>query len=320
MRLGRNLLEVDVVAELHVLGVDLEDFEPAGRVGDANVHLAVEAAESSEGWVNGVGPVRRCHDDDVGAGLHAVHEGEELRDDSPLHLAVCLFSLGRNRVDFVDEDDGGRVFLGLLKCLAQVRLGFTGHLGHDFGTVDEEEEGTRLVGDGSGHEGLAGAGRSVEQDAAGRLDPNGLEELGMTQGQLNHLTDLSHLLAAAANVVVADLIQIVFLLITLDRLAFAVNDGVLGNDAVLWGVDVDHLELNLAHAAANEEEVALTNRPVGLEEIWGKKDVKQGPGEALDSVGDGQNSDSLGLRGVRRHDTLRTRGQGKRTYLMSGQG
>lgn len=51
----------------------------------------------------------------------------------------------------------------------------------------------------------------------------------MAQGQLDQLTDLCHLLAAATDIVVADLIQVLFLVLTLDWLAFAVDDGVLGN-------------------------------------------------------------------------------------------
>lgn len=94
--LGGNLLQVNVVAKLHVFGVDLENLESAGRVRDANVHLTVKAAKSSQGRVNRVGPIRGGHDNDIGAGLHAVHEREELRDDTSLDLAVCLFTLGRD--------------------------------------------------------------------------------------------------------------------------------------------------------------------------------------------------------------------------------
>jgi hypothetical protein len=47
--------------------------------------------------------------------------------------------------------------------LAQVGLGLSGHLGHDLGAVDEEEEGARLVGHGTRDERLAGPGGAVQQ-------------------------------------------------------------------------------------------------------------------------------------------------------------
>jgi hypothetical protein len=52
VRLAGDLLEVDVVSELHVLGVDAENLQAACGVGDADVDLAIEAAEAAEGGVN----------------------------------------------------------------------------------------------------------------------------------------------------------------------------------------------------------------------------------------------------------------------------
>lgn len=120
----------------------------------------------------------------------------------------------------------------------------------------------------------------------------------MAQRQLDHFTDLSHLLAAATNIVVSNLVEIVLLLIALDGLALAVDDGVLGDNTVFRRVDVDHLEFDLPHAAADEEEVTLADRPVSLEEVGREKDIEKGAGEALDGVGDGQDGDSLGLCSV----------------------
>jgi hypothetical protein len=104
-----------------------------------------------------------------------------------------LLSLGSDRIDLINEDDSGRVLLGLLERLPQVRLGLSRHLGHDLRTVDEEEERSGLVSNGSGHEGLSGSGRSEHEDTSGRLDTDRLEELGVSQGELDELSDLSHL-------------------------------------------------------------------------------------------------------------------------------
>ena len=57
-----DLIEVDLVGETHGLGLDLQDGQAAGVVGDAEVHLAVEAAEAAERGVDDRRPVgRRDH-------------------------------------------------------------------------------------------------------------------------------------------------------------------------------------------------------------------------------------------------------------------
>ncbi|KAI6757217.1 hypothetical protein HG531_003042 [Fusarium graminearum] len=253
MCLGCNLLQVDIVTELHVLGVDLENLETTSRVGDTNVDLTIESAESSKSGVDRVGSVGGGHDNDVGTSLHTVHEGKKLRNDSSLDLTVSLFTLGSDGVNLVDEDNGGRVLLGFLKGLSQVRLRLTSHLRHDLGTVDEEEEGTSLVGNSSGHQSLTSTGRSEKQNTSRRLNTNRLEKLGMSERKLNHLSDLGHLLSASTNIVVTDLVEVVLLLVALNGLTLAMNDSILCDDTVLWGVDLDDLELYLPHATTDDE-------------------------------------------------------------------
>ena len=295
--LAGNGLGIDVLVELHVAGVDAEYLETAILVGDADVDLAVEAAEPTEGGIDGVGTVGGTDDNDGGALLEAVHEGEELGDDAALDLAVGLVALGGDGVDLVDEDDGGGVLLGLLEGLAEVGLGLAGHLGHDLGSVDEEEEGPGLVGDGPGDEGLAGTGGSVQEDAAGGLDAEGLEEGGVAEGKLDHLADLGHLLAASADVVVSDVVGLL-LVLPLDGLTLAVDDGVGRHDAVGGGVGLDDLELDGVHGGPDEEEVALLDGPVGLEEVGLEVDVEEVAGDALDGVVEGEDVDALAVRDV----------------------
>ena len=298
VRLVGDLLEVDVVAELHVLGVNAEYFEASDGVRNADVDLAVKATEASQGRVDAVRPVGGGHDDDVRALLEAVHEREELRDDASLDLAVRLLALGRNGVQLVDEYDRGRVLLGRLERLAQVGLGLARQLAHDLRAVDEEEEGARLVGDGARYQRLARARRSEEQDAARRLHADRLEELRMTQRQLDHLLDLGELFAHAADVVVADLVERALLVLALHRLAIAPYDRVGHDHAVRRRLALDHLELDGAHVAAHEY-VALAHRPIRLEEVGLEERLVQVAREALDRVVDGQDGDRLAVLDVR---------------------
>jgi hypothetical protein len=130
-----------------------------------------------------------------------------------------LVSLGGNGVNLVDEDDSRRVLLSLLERLPQVALRLSRHLTHDLGTVDEEEEGSGLVRDGSRHERLSGTGGSEHEDTARGLDTDRLEELGVTEGEFDEFTDLRHLLAASSDVVVSDVGKVALLILTLDGLS-----------------------------------------------------------------------------------------------------
>ena len=140
----------------------------------------------------------------------------------------------------------------------------------------------------------------------------------MSKGKLDKLSDLRHLLSASSNIIVSNLVQVALLILAIQRFALAVNDGVLGNDAVVRGIELNHLELYLPHAAADCEKVTHPYWAVGLEEVWLEVDIEQGSGEALNGVGNGEHSNALGLqRGVSyatERDTL------TRTYLMSGHG
>ena len=54
------------------------------------------------------------------------------------YLSVCLLPLGCDGVQLVNEDDGRRVLLCLLKNLPEVTLGLSSHLGHDLWAIDLE--------------------------------------------------------------------------------------------------------------------------------------------------------------------------------------
>jgi hypothetical protein len=74
-----------------------------------------------------------------------------------------------------------------------------------------------------------------------------------------------------------------------------VDDGILCDNAVLGRVDLDLLELDLSHATTDNEEITLADRAVGLAEVGSEENVKQRSSNALNGVGDGQDSNPLGV-------------------------
>lgn len=79
------------------------------------------------------------------------------------------------------------------------------------------------------------------KDTAGWFDADGLEQLRMTKGELDQLADLSHLLAASTNIVIADIGKIALLVLSLDQLALGVDDCILCDDTEFGGISFHYL-------------------------------------------------------------------------------
>ena len=95
-------------------------------------------------------------------------------------------ALAADRVDLVDEDDAGRVALGLVEQVADAaRADADEHL-DELGTGDREERHSRLACDRAGKERLTGSRRPDEEDAAWNARPERVELLGV----LEELDDL----------------------------------------------------------------------------------------------------------------------------------
>ena len=97
----------------------------------------------------------------------------------------------------------GLFFFARLEELAHEAGPLADVLLDEFGADHAQEVGLGLVRDGLREQGLARAGRAVEEHALRRLDPDPLEEFRLLQGQLDRLLDLQHLPVEPADVVVA---------------------------------------------------------------------------------------------------------------------
>ena len=169
-RLAGERVEVDRLRQRLAAGVDLEDLLAALAVGAVDDDLAVEAAGPQQRRVEDVGPVGGGDQDDVVLHLEAVHLDEELVQGL-LALVVTAAHAGAavaaDGVDLVHEDDAGRVLLGLLEEVADAAGADADEHLDEVRAGDREERHAGLAGDGAGEQGLAGAGRPVEQHALG---------------------------------------------------------------------------------------------------------------------------------------------------------
>lgn len=117
-------------------------------------------------------------EDDPALDVEPVHLDQELVERLlPLVVATAesRSAVAAHGVDLVNEDDGGRVGLGLFEQVANPAGADTDEHLDEVGTRDGVEGHPGLTRDGPGQQRLAGSRRAVEQDPLGNLGSDRLE-------------------------------------------------------------------------------------------------------------------------------------------------
>ncbi len=184
---------LDVFGQRHLAHVHAQDLLATAHVGQRHHHLAVEAARAQQRRIEHVGPVGGGNHDDALAAFEAIHLDQQLVQRL-LALIVTTAEAGAamaaDRVDFVDEDDAGRMLLGLLEHVAHARGADADEHLDEVGTGDREERHLGFARDGARQQRLAGAGRAHHEHALRNLAAQ-LLELGRV---LEEVDDLAHFL------------------------------------------------------------------------------------------------------------------------------
>ena len=138
----------------------------------------------------------------------------------------------------------------------------------------------------------------------------------MSEEKLWYLLDLGELLADTTDVIITDVVDVLFFLLTLDGFSFVVDDGIGRNDAGGRRVSLDYLlidksfpeplneqktnlELDVAHGRIHSEYVSLVKRTVGLHEVRLEEHLEEVSSESFDGVIDGKNVNTLAIGDVR---------------------
>ena len=194
--------EVDVGAERLVFGVHAQDRLAALDVGQADVDLAVKAAGAQQGFVEDVRAVGGGHDDDAVVGVEAVHLDKQLVERLfalVVPAAETRAALAADRVDLVDEDDGGHRLFGFFKQVAHAgRADADIHL-DEVGAGDRVERHARLARAGAGQQRFAGARGADKQHAVRDARAERVELVGGFE-EFNNLLQFGFFLVRARNV------------------------------------------------------------------------------------------------------------------------
>ena len=127
-----------------------EDLLASHHVRIGHDDLAVEPARTQQSRVEHVGPVGGGDQDDAFVGLKAVHLDQQLVEGL-FALIVAAAETGAamaaDRIDFVDEDDAGRVLLRLFEHVAHAAGADADEHLHEIRARNGEERHVRLAGD-----------------------------------------------------------------------------------------------------------------------------------------------------------------------------
>jgi hypothetical protein len=184
--------------------VHQEDRLAALQVGRLDQDLPVEAARAQQRRVEILEAVGRAHDDDLVARAEPVELDEQLVQRLIL-LAVERVAAARHadRIELVDEHDRRRILARLFEQLADAGCAEPGeHLDERRGTLRVEAR-TRCVRDRLRGERLAGAGRTVEEDALRDASAERLEALRIAE-EVDDLLQLPLRLVETGDVVPGD--------------------------------------------------------------------------------------------------------------------
>ena len=161
-----------------------EDALAALHVGTIDDDAAIESAGAEQRRIEHVGTVGRRDEDDAFVRLEAVHLDEQLVQRL-LALVVTAAEAGAamtaDGVDFVDEDDAGRVLLALLEQVADARRADADEHLDEVRAADREERHVGLAGDRAREQRLAGSRRAHQQHALRNAAAELLELLRLAQ-------------------------------------------------------------------------------------------------------------------------------------------
>ena len=178
---ARQRDQIHGFVERHFFGVHVQNLLAAAYVGQGDDHLAVEAAGALQRGVEYVRAVGGGDDDDGLVALEAVHFHQKLVKRLLAFVVAAAqtrAALAADGVDFVDKDDAGGVFLGLLEHVAHAARAYADKHFHEIGAGNAEKRHARFAGDGFGQQCFARAGAAGQEDAARHAAAEALVAVG----------------------------------------------------------------------------------------------------------------------------------------------
>ena len=148
--------------------MNLEDCLTALQIRQFHRNTAVKPSRPQQRRIQRFRTVRCRENNDAAVGFETIHLGQQLVE-SLLTLIVATIvagnTLSADGIDFIDEDDARRLFLGLLEEVTDLGGTHADKHFNKFRTAHGEERNIRLTGDSLRKHRLAGSRRTYQQNA-----------------------------------------------------------------------------------------------------------------------------------------------------------
>ena len=182
-----NLLQVNVITELNLAGVHLEGIQSALEVGAIHDDAPVKPAGTQQRLVQNLRAVGGGQAHDTLGRLEAVNFIEQLVQRLLLLgvIAVAVIPGATHGIDFVNENDAGGNFGGLLEQVTHPAGTHAHEHLYKVRAGDGEEGNPRLSCHSLGKQRLAGTGRANQQRTLGKLGA----DFGVLLGVVEEIND-----------------------------------------------------------------------------------------------------------------------------------
>ena len=162
-------------------------------------------AGTQERGVENIAAVGSGHDDDAFVVRKPIHFDQQLVQGLlafVVSAAQSCAALASNRVNFIDKDDGGRIFLGLIEQVAHARGAHADEHLHEVGAGNREERArSASPATAAREQRLARSGRADQADTPVGICARLLGEvLGIRAGNSNDFLELLLFLVRAGDV------------------------------------------------------------------------------------------------------------------------
>lgn len=191
-----------VVGQWQLAHVHTQDLLATLDVRQPDYDLSIETTRTQQRRIQHVGTVGGRDHDHAFTAFKAVHLDQQLVQGLlalVMPAAETGTAMAAHRIDFVNENDAGRVLLGLLEHVAHTARADADKHFNEVRTGDAEERHLGFAGDGAGQQRLAGTRRADHQHAARNLAAQ-LGELGRVAQEVDQLAHFFLGLVAACNV------------------------------------------------------------------------------------------------------------------------
>lgn len=167
-----NFLKVNIFSQCFSSGVNLKNLDAPSNIWPVNSDLPIKPSWTQKRRVQHIRPVGRSEDDDTTVAGKAIHLSQELVNGLlPLVVTTTEPSttLPPDGINLIDEDNAGRLGLGLLEEVAHPGCTDTDEELDELGRGAGEERHASLSGDGTRQEGFTCPRRTDEETSLGDL-------------------------------------------------------------------------------------------------------------------------------------------------------